>query len=342
MPEFISCCRTWGIVAGFLLATGLLANAIPCAAQKSSPGKTPAASAASRAKSRADIARFRARVDTALTEVHAQKTYWGVVVADQDTGSILYELNADHFFTPASNAKIFTTALALASLPPSFRFRTTLESQGMLGDDGRLAGDLRFVGRGDPDLSNRKFPYTGKVEHEGPTEKVLAEMIDEAIAKGLKEVDGDIVADDSYFPYDPYPAGWSVGDLFFTFGAPISALAFNDNSFSIAVSPAEREGEAAGAILEPTAASGGFVYEISTGPSSGKPDFSVVRRPGQNFILLRGSIPVGHAPIKLDFAMTDPEEIAADALEQILEARGIKVTGGVRVKHAEPPHAFDS
>ena len=59
-------------------------DAIPCAAQKSSPGKTPAASAASQAKSRADIARFRARVDTALTEVHAQKTYWGVVVADEE------------------------------------------------------------------------------------------------------------------------------------------------------------------------------------------------------------------------------------------------------------------
>ena len=67
-----------------------------------------------------------------------------------------------------------------------------------------------------------------------------------------------------------------------------------------------------------------------------------MRQPGQNFILLRGSIPAGHAPIKLDFSMTDPEEIAADTLKQILEARGIKVTGGVRVKHAEPPLPFDS
>jgi D-alanyl-D-alanine carboxypeptidase/D-alanyl-D-alanine-endopeptidase (penicillin-binding protein 4) len=342
MPEFISCCRTWGIVAGFLLATGLLTNAIPCAAQKSSPGKTPAASAASRAKSRADIARFRARVDTALTEVHAQKTYWGVVVADQDTGAILYELNADHFFAPASNAKIFTTALALASLPPSFRFRTTLESQGVLGADGRLGGDLRFVGRGDPDLSNRKFPYAGKVQHEGPTEKVLAEMIDEAVAKGLKEVDGDIVADDSYFPYDPYPAGWSVGDLFFTFGAPVSAIAFNDNSISIDVLPALVAGEPAAVTVSPGYALNPFGQEITTGPGDAKPDFAVVRRPGTGFQLLRGSIPLGHASMKIDLAMLDPAEIVASTLKQLLEERGVHVTGTTRVRHAPPPDTSDA
>jgi D-alanyl-D-alanine carboxypeptidase/D-alanyl-D-alanine-endopeptidase (penicillin-binding protein 4) len=40
--------------------------------------------------------------------------------------------------------------------------------------------------------------------------------------------------------------------------------------------------------------------------------------------------------------MTDPGETAADTLKQVLEAHGIKVIGGVRVKHAEPPRPFDS
>jgi len=291
--------------------------------------------------SRPDVQRFRARVDAALADSRASKAFWGILIADRDTGETLYELNADKFFTPASNAKIFTSALVLSTLPRDFRFHTTLETAGQLGADGRLVGDLILVGHGDPDFSNRQFPYAGKIERVGAADAPLVEMVNQAVAKGLKAVEGDIVADDSYFPYDPYPAGWSVGDLFFTFGAPISALAFNDNSFSIEVSPGAREGEAAGAKVEPVAASGGFVDQISTGLSSGKPDFSVVRQPGQNFILLRGSIPAGHAPIKLDFAMTDPEETAADTLKQILEARGIKVTGGARVKHAEPPRPFD-
>ena len=194
---------------------------------------------------RTDVKRFRARLDSALAESHAEKAFWGILIADRDNGETLYELNADKFVTPASNAKIFTTALALSTLGPDFRFHTTLETTGLLGPDGRLIGDLVLVGHGDPDLSNRKFPYAGKVEREGTAEAPLAELVEAAVAKGLKEVYGDIVADDSYFPYDPYPAGWSVGDLFFTFGAPVSALAFNDNSFSIEVSPASREGEAA-------------------------------------------------------------------------------------------------
>jgi len=292
--------------------------------------------------SRPDVQRFRARVDAALADSRASKAFWGILIEDRDTGETLYELNADKFFTPASNAKIFTSALVLSTLPRDFRFHTTLETTGQLGADGRLVGDLILVGHGDPDFSNRKFPYAGKVEREGAADAPLVQMVEQAVAKGLKEVDGDIVADDSYFPYDPYPAGWSVGDLFFTFGAPVSTLAFNDNSFSIEVSAGLREGEAAAAIVEPAAASGGFVYQVSTGASNGKPDFSVVRQPGQNFILLRGSIPAGHAPIKLDFAMTDPGETAADTLKQALEAHGIKVTGGVHVKHAEPPRPFDS
>jgi len=331
--------RYFPITVMVLITLGVCTSVVE--AQKATVRSKKVSANENAGSSRAGIKRFRARVDAALADIHAQRAFWGILVADRNSGETLYELNADRFFTPASNAKIFTSALALSTLGPDFRFHTTLETTGLLGADGRLIGDLVLVGHGDPDLSNRKFPYAGKVEREGAAEAPLAELVEAAVAKGLKEVDGDIVADDSYFPYDPYPAGWSVGDLFFTFGAPVSALAFNDNSFSIEVSPAGRQGQAATLQVEPAAAMGGFSYEVNTGPSSGKPDFSVVRRPGQNFILLRGSIPAGHAPIQLDFAISDPGQVAALALKQALESRGIKVTGGIRLNHAEPPGRFD-
>ncbi|HXO05601.1 MAG TPA: D-alanyl-D-alanine carboxypeptidase/D-alanyl-D-alanine-endopeptidase [Candidatus Sulfotelmatobacter sp.] len=325
------------------LAFALIVLMPPYAAAQN-PTAVPKAAPAKKKTSvkRPDVARFRARVDTAVAEVHAQKAFWGVLVADRDSGETLYELNADRFFTPASNAKIFTSALALSMLGPDFQFHTTLETSGQLGSDGRLDGDLVLVGRGDPDLSNRKFPYAGKVEREGPIEAALAEMVQSAVAKGLKEVNGDVVADDSYFPYDPYPAGWSVGDLYFTFGAPVSALAFNDNSFSIEVGPADRQGDPARLMVEPEAAANEFGHEVGTSTSSGKPDFSVVRQPGEKFILLRGSIPLGRAPIKLDFAMIDPGEVAARTLKQTLENAGVHVTGKIRVRHAAPPLPFDA
>jgi D-alanyl-D-alanine carboxypeptidase/D-alanyl-D-alanine-endopeptidase (penicillin-binding protein 4) len=310
---------------------------VPIAAQGAPPPKPSLeVSAEPDATAPAELQRFRAEVEATLNDAHANTSYWGVAVVDRDTGQKLYDLNADRYFTPASNAKIITTAFALATLGPDFRYRTTLESAGEL-HDGKLRDDLILLGRGDPDLSNRKFPFANKAERDGPLDKVLAEMADAAVAKGLREVEGDILADDSYLPYDPYPAGWSAGDLFFSFGAPVSAIAFNENTFSINVRAGVRPGERAIVTTEPAAAQTEFGQEITTSAAHSEPDFSVVRQPGKNFILVRGTIPVGHAPVRLDFAMSDPAEEAAATLKQLLEARGVRISGVVRVRHAPPP-----
>ena len=277
------------------------------------------------------------RAEKILADPAAQKAFYGALIVDRETGDTIYELNADHFFTPASNAKIFTTAFALSALGPAHQFRTTLESSGTLGEDGKLHGDLVLVGRGDPDIANVKLPYAGRVEHEGPTEKILAELADAAVAKGLREVDGDVVGDDSYFPYDPYPAGWSIGDQFFNFGAPVSAISFNENTVGIIVTPGARAGDPATFITDPAAAAGGISVHFVTGPPGDEPDVGVGRQPGENFIFFRGTIPAGHDPMRFEMAMTDPSGVAARTLRELLEARGVVVTGAVRVQHAPPP-----
>ena len=319
----------------------MLALAPLIAAQGVPRSKQPVATVADK-KTSADVAQFRARVDAILEDTNSGRDYWGILVCDRDTGETLYQTNADHFFTPASNAKMFTTALALATLGRDYRYHTTLESNGALGSDGRLAGDLVLVGRGDPDISNRRIPYTGSPEREGPVEKVLAEMADAAIAKGLREVDGDIIGDDSYFPYDPYPADWTVGDLFFRFGAPVSAIAFNDNTISVEVQPAALPGDLATVSTQPTTAIDTFGHEIATGPSGTEPDLAVVRQPSKSFLLLRGTVPLGHAPVELDLAMTAPAETAAATLKQLLETSGVRVMGGASVRHAPPPETTAS
>jgi serine-type D-Ala-D-Ala carboxypeptidase/endopeptidase (penicillin-binding protein 4) len=317
---------------------------VPLAALAQSPPSNAAgknvASSTVPASNRKDVARFASRVRSALGEQHAQKALWGILVVDRDSGETLYELNADRFFTPASNAKIFTTSLALAMLGPNFRFRTTLETAGKLAADGHLSGDLVLVGRGDPDLSNRKFPYAGKVERDGPVEKILAEMADEAVAHGVKEIDGDIVADDSYYPYDPYPPGWSLGDIFFTFGSPIGAIAFNDNTITITVLPGAQAGDPASVLVEPASAADTFARKITTVEAGAKPEIGVVQQPGPEFLLLQGMIPLGHAPVKLDLAMPDPAQTAGASLKQIFESRGVRVSGTVRVRHAPPPEIY--
>ena len=157
----------WYLLFVAVAVSGIAGRAFAQSAPAASRGKTGAAGSTP-AKNRKDVARFASRVQATLDESRAQKAYWGILVVDRDSGETLYELNADRFFTPASNAKIFTTSLALATLGPNFRFRTTLETDGKIGAEGHLHGDVILVGRGDPDLSNRKFPYAGKVERDGP------------------------------------------------------------------------------------------------------------------------------------------------------------------------------
>jgi serine-type D-Ala-D-Ala carboxypeptidase/endopeptidase (penicillin-binding protein 4) len=290
-------------------------------------------------RERFDVARFRARVSAILGQANASRLNWGIEIGDRLTGETLYQLNADHFFAPASDAKVVTTALALATLGRDFRFRTTLEAKSPIDTDGRIAGDLILVGRGDPDLSNRVFPFAGHAERAGPAEKVLAELVDDAVAKGLREVDGDIVADDSYYPYDPYPEGWSNGDLFFSFAAPVSAIAYNDNTVFVTIAPGPRIGDPAMVTTEPAAALGAFAADITTGPPDTLADFAVVRVPGENFILLRGAIGVARTPTRLDIAMTAPAETAARSLKQLLEMHGVRVTGTARAHHGTPPYS---
>ena len=255
------------------IAIASLLTGFPLSAQTARPVPHPKQQAKTQkiGTERPDVAQFRARVEAVLDESHARKVDWGVLVVDRDTNETIFELNSERFFTPASNTKLFTSAFALATLGPDFHFHTTLESANPLESDGKLAGDLILVGRGDPDLSNRKFPFAGKVEHDGPAEKILAEMADAAIARGLKEITGDIVADDRSIPYDPYPAGWSIGDLFFSFGAPVTAITFNDNTVAIEISPGTHLGDPAIVSVVPPTAADGFTRQITTSAAEVRP-----------------------------------------------------------------------
>jgi D-alanyl-D-alanine carboxypeptidase/D-alanyl-D-alanine-endopeptidase (penicillin-binding protein 4) len=322
-----------------LVVCAAVPHAIAARAQQRNAGSTHVAPGkpAGTSKLRPDLTRFATRVAAALGEQHAAKAAWGIIVVDQTTGETLYERNADLYFAPASNAKLYTSAFALATLGPGYNFRTTIESAAPPDATGRVHGDIVFVGRGDPDLSNRKFPYVQKAERDGIPEKVIAELADGVAAKGVKQVDGDIVADDSYFAYDPYPEGWTVGDLYFSFGAPISAIDLDDNTLTVAVQPGEHLGDPALLSIEPWAGYETFGHDVTTGPSASKQRFSVVRQPGPNPILLRGSIPLGAPSAKLDLALEEPAEYTGRLLKLLLAARGVRVVGGVRVQHGAPP-----
>jgi D-alanyl-D-alanine carboxypeptidase/D-alanyl-D-alanine-endopeptidase (penicillin-binding protein 4) len=288
-------------------------------------GFTPARAAAA--------ARFGSLAETLLGAGASGKGDWGLLIVDAQTGETLFEKNADSYFVPASNMKLFTTALALAKLGPDYKFHTSLETRGTISPEGKLAGDVVLVGRGDPNLSNRKFPYELKEEFDGPPERALAELADALIARGVKEISGDVVGDDSYFPRERYPNGWEIDDMVWEYGAAISAIVVDDNTVAVTLTPGEKIGDPVQASVAPLTPDFTLQNDVTTSAAEVKSDLTLTREPGANLVVVRGTLPARSLPRKLVLAIEEPAQHAAFVLAGLLAERGVKIDGKVRAVH---------
>src|SRR5438132_12576035 len=293
------------------------------------------------AASKKATAKFASRAEVLLATTPTSKGEWGLLIADAESGETLYEQNADKYFVPASNMKLFTTALALAKLGPEYRFHTTLETQDAISSEGALRGDVTLVGHGDPNLSNRKFPYERKEEFDGPPEKALVELADALVAKGVKEISGDVIGDDSYFPRERYPNGWEIDDMVWEYGAAISAIVLDDNTVALTLTPGEQAGNPVQAAVSPATPDFMVKNDVTTSAADVKSDLTLTREPGSNVVVVKGSLPAKSAPRKLVLAIEEPAQHAATLLKRLLEERGIKVGGVARGRHQQQEVAGD-
>ena len=285
--------------------------------------------------SKKQSAKFTARAEALLGTGPTGKGEWGLLIADAATGETLYQQNADRYFVPASNMKLFTTALALSKLGPDYRFHTTLESSGTISN-GVLTGNVALVGRGDPNLSNRKFPYNLKEEFDGPPEKVLAELADGLVAKGVKEISGDVIGDDSYFPREPYPSGWEIDDMVWEYGAAISSIVVDDNTVTLTLTPGEQPGSPVQASESPATPDFMVENDVATSAADVKSDLTLTRDPGASLVVIKGTMPARSAPRKLVLAVEESARHAASVLKRLLEDRGVRVDGVARARHDAP------
>jgi D-alanyl-D-alanine carboxypeptidase/D-alanyl-D-alanine-endopeptidase (penicillin-binding protein 4) len=265
----------------------------------------------------------------------SRAAFWGIEIVDLSTGKTLYEQNAGHFFVPASNAKLFTTAMALTRLGPDFTFQTRVMADQPVDADGRIAGSLRLVGGGDPNLSARTIPYKpGPVT--GDLLVAFEELADQVAAHGVKRIDGDIVGDDSWYVWQPYAAGWSIDDPRSDDGAPISALTINDNAFNLNVRPGAAAGEPAVLTLNPPVEYYSIDNRVRTVAVGGERRIRVERVPGSMELRVWGTIPLHDRGQDTALAIDDPALYAAKALRQLLEQRGIAIGGPAVARHLYP------
>lgn len=265
-------------------------------------------------------ANLQQRIDAHLAAPRFAAASWSIQVVSIDSGKILYEHDANRLLVPASTAKLYTGALALDTFGADYRVTTRLLATARPGRDGTLHGDLILQGRGDPTLGTEADPD-------------WAERLAQALRKsGVRRIDGDLVADATYFAAPAYGGGWEAADLQSWFGVPASALSVGENLARLYVKPGGRIGGPALLRFDPDWMSQAFELdnELRTVAPPQRSDVSLVRRPGERRLSAFGQVSARAAEADYRLSLPDPPLMAGYALQRALGDYGIEVGGKLR------------
>lgn len=248
---------------------------------------------------------------------------WSVMVVSLDRGDTLFSQGGTEPLAPASNMKLFTTAAALYYLGPDFRFNTFLMSTGPIRD-GVLDGDVVVYGTGDPTFSNRF----------GNQLAVFQAFADTLTAQGVREIRGDVVGDGSYFEGPGAAEGWQSSYMNASYAASSGALSFAENIAMLQIRPGEKAGWRPEVRLVPGGEGIAVVNQATTvAGRGGRIDASRIAYDGP--IVVRGQIGVGAQPVLRAVPVSDPARLTAAVFREVLQKRGITVSGGVRSAQTE-------
>ncbi len=251
----------------------------------------------------------------------------GIKIVSLASGKVVFENDADKYFMPASNQKNFTVATGFERLGPDFRFVTSVYANSLPDSTGTIKGDVRVFGRGDVSISTAFFGTT-------PTDpntyfKGIDRLVDKIAAAGVKKIDGNLLADDSYFKGFYIPDTWEWDDLQAYYGAEVSALPINDSAVDLSVTPGTAGGPCIATILP-----GNTLFQINntcvTTNSPPRRALSVTKRIDRNILDITGTMPTNDAGYRTSIAITRPADLFVALLKRRLESTGIVVTGTAR------------
>jgi D-alanyl-D-alanine carboxypeptidase/D-alanyl-D-alanine-endopeptidase (penicillin-binding protein 4) len=236
----------------------------------------------------------------------------------------LYSRNAGKLFMPASNMKIFTSAVSLARFGPDYRFTTPFSARGQISD-GALIGDLVVTGRGDPSVSDHML---------GDAMKPLLMIADSIAARGVRRITGRVVPGGNAFPLDVFGFGWSYDDFGDSYSAPIDELLFNEGFSELRVLGNVAPGQQPTVSTRPSRS---FPRVRVDARTVAAPKDSASRRRANTLrtrkdsltwgIVLEGTIAVDDSAT-VEVTDHDPRVAYVEAVREALRSRGIAVEEG--------------
>ena len=160
-------------------------------------------------------------IDQIIYEKLPEGTDIALMVYDLTNDTTLYAYREKIMCRPASVQKVVTSVTALSSLGMDYQFKTTLRTQGSIGQDSVLNGNLYLVGGLDPALN----------EHE------LRSMVADLKKAGIRHINGTVYADVSIMDSTYWATGWCWDDAPASFQPYISPLMVHQGFVGIQVKP---------------------------------------------------------------------------------------------------------
>jgi D-alanyl-D-alanine carboxypeptidase/D-alanyl-D-alanine-endopeptidase (penicillin-binding protein 4) len=244
--------------------------------------------------------------------LHPQET--AVVVMTLPERRVVFAQQADRPLKPASTLKILTSSAALALLRPEFVYETPIYADAAIDTSGTLTGNLYIQGRGAPDLVGESWWLMAKR---------LADL-------GLRKVEGNLVADESYFDDVPRPPGWPAPAADSWYNAPQGALSCNFNVVTVRLSPSPLSGGRPDLTLEPATS---YFEVLNRATTAAQPtDVRVDRlaEDGRPRLVIAGTIRKGGGDEIVHRAVEDPAQWSLATFRDIARGCGITITGALK------------
>jgi dihydroorotase/N-acyl-D-amino-acid deacylase len=280
-----------------------------------------------RAQSEASLAQ---RIQKVISRPEFAHANFGIEFYSLDAGKVIYAINADKLFVPASTTKILTEGTLLAKLGADYRFHTRVYRTGPIDSKGKLKGDLILVASGDPNLSNRIQPdgtlafvdqdhsYQGPALPGDPL-LVIKQLAKDVAARGIRKIEGRVLIDTTLFPDGPREGGTEV---------VMSSVMINDNVIDLIAKPGAKVGDPIVLETSPQTSYIRFINHVTTTPAETKPSFdppNVATNPdGSVVVTLSGNLPLGIAPQPASLAVPSPTKFAETVFGEALLASGIQ------------------
>ncbi len=268
------------------------------------------------------LQKFSKNIDRILSDSLFIPCQTGIKIVSLATGEVLYERNAKLLLRPASNMKLLATGTGLMTLGKDYEFKTQVFADTSLQNkDSVVHGNLYFKGYGDPDFNTKE----------------LADMITSVKNAGIKEIEGNLVGDVSFFDNQHWGTGWMWDDEPFGFAAYNSPLTINRNCIQVTVHAGYKAGDPPTVIIDPPTA---YVSleNTATMNDSGINTLEVSRKFAEhlNTITVRGTMPVG-APDDVELiTVLNPELYFLTLAKEELRRQNIELDGTISVDSVSP------